>query len=168
MIYLFPTEREATLFRAARPKAKIVICGVGMAAAAAAMSTLIDRNEEIILAGIAGSYDTDRHPINSVVEVVSERVGELPSRFAVEYRVPVRWGLTRTCATSNTVTRSNTPHPDAEVENMEGAAIFAICQAHDITVSQIRAISNHVAAPFSDWQVESAIEALTETLLTLR
>lgn len=166
MIYLFPTELEAAPFRLASPHSEVVICGVGMAAAAATLSRLVDRHEEILLAGIAGCYHTSTLRIGEVVEVVSEIVGELPPRFIQRYEVAPRWGLQR--VNSNTVSRCNAPHPDCQIENMEGAAIFALCAERGIKVSQIRAISNHTADPFASWQVERAIEALTQTLITLQ
>ncbi len=165
MIYLFPTEREAAPFRAARADACLVICGVGMAATAATLSSLISRGEEIVLAGIAGSYDTERVPIGSVVEVVSERVVELPERFVEEYRVEPRWSLAK--VDSATVSGCGATPRGAQIENMEGAAAFAISLACGVPLSQIRAISNRVGDPFEMWDVEGAIEALTQTLLTI-
>lgn len=74
MIFIFPTELEATPFRKACPSAEVVICGVGMAEAAATMATIAKRGEEVILAGIAGTYDPSITPIDSVVEVVCEQI----------------------------------------------------------------------------------------------
>lgn len=58
-IILFPTEMEAAPLRRLRPDARIAICGVGMAACAAAVAALLpqlDCGQRLILAGIAGAY----------------------------------------------------------------------------------------------------------------
>ena len=43
-----------------------------------------------------------------------------------------------------------------EVENMEGAAFFAVCDALGVACCQIRAVSNYVGEPFGQWAVEEA------------
>lgn len=59
--------------------------------------------------------------------------------------------------------------PDTEeslprVENMEGAAFFAVCEALGVACCQIRAVSNYVGEPFGQWAVGEAVENLTATL----
>lgn len=51
-----------------------------------------------------------------------------------------------------------------EVENMEGAAFFAVCEALGVACCQVRAVSNYVGEPFDGWAVEQAIGNLTEKL----
>ena len=51
-----------------------------------------------------------------------------------------------------------------EIENMEGAAFFAVCEALGVACCQIRAVSNYVGEPFGRWAVEQAVENLTATL----
>lgn len=162
MIILIPTELEARPFFRCCPDAEVVICGVGMAAAATTMAHIaITRDpQQVILAGIAGVYRD--FEINQVVEVVSETIEELPSRFAERYEVTPRWGLPT--ATSNTVNRSSAIASTAQIENMEGASVMAICNRLEIPLSEIRAISNRVGDPISEWQIESATEALAITL----
>ncbi|MFI3304032.1 MAG: hypothetical protein SNF68_00095 [Rikenellaceae bacterium] len=164
MIFLFPTEFEATKFRQRHPEAKVIICGVGMAASAATMAQIaLNRaSEMVILAGIAGSYNLDLHPIDQVVEVTSEQIEELARRWRKVYNIIPRWGLPH--ATSNTVNLPNFPSKDCGIENMEGAAIAAICEECKIPFSQIRSISNRVGDPSSEWSFESATEALTNVL----
>lgn len=165
MIVLIPTELEARSFRHRCPEAEVVICGVGAAEVAATMAeVVITRHPDfVVLAGIAGAYC--RFEINQVVEVVSESIEELPSSFAKRYEVEARWGLLM--ARSNSVNRSNAPYVDGEIENMEGAATMAICNRLKIPFSEIRAISNRVGDPISEWQIESATEALAEALCTI-
>ncbi len=106
MIFIFPTELEAAIFRAANSSAKVMIGGVGMAETAATITRLIKRStpRTIILAGIAGAYDTNHNPINQVVEVVSEQIEELPKQFAKRSKIAPNWGLPQ--ASSNTVSSS--------------------------------------------------------------
>lgn len=51
-----------------------------------------------------------------------------------------------------------------EIENMEGAAFFAVCEALGVACCQIRAVSNYVGEPFGRWAVGQAVENLTATL----
>lgn len=51
-----------------------------------------------------------------------------------------------------------------EIENMEGAAFFAVCEALGVACCQIRAVSNYVGEPFDRWAVGLAVENLTATL----
>ncbi len=164
-IILLPTEIEGARFRELHPEIEVVICGVGMAAAAATMARLASRErapKRVILAGIAGAYDTTIYPVGSVVEVVSEHIEELPARFQRIYNSTPYFGLPT--ARGNSV---NSCHPDcqhSDVESMEGAAVAAICEEFNIPFSQIRAISNRVGDPTQLWHIEPAIEALTTTL----
>lgn len=50
------------------------------------------------------------------------------------------------------------------IENMEGAAFFAVCETLGVAACQIRAVSNYVGEPFEAWAVEEAVRNLTETL----
>lgn len=51
-----------------------------------------------------------------------------------------------------------------EIENMEGAAFFAVCEALGVACCQIRAVSNYVGEPFDLWAVDEAVENLTGKL----
>ncbi len=163
-VFLFPTEFEAAPFRKLHPSAEVVICGVGMAATAASLSKIIGKKavNRVILAGIAGAYNTSQNPINQVVEVVSERIEELPQQFAKEYLIEPYWGLPT--ASANSVNRSNFQGANSDIENMEGATAAAICIEHQIPFSEIRAISNLVGDPIEKWSIASAIDALTSEL----
>ncbi len=165
MIFIFPTELEANAFRAAHPEAQVHICGVGMAesgAYVAKLITQIDRGEHLVLAGIAGAYDIGKNPVDQVVEVVEEHIAEIPEVYAKSYPVEPCFGLTT--ARSNTTNGINLPSGGSDIENMEGAAVFAVCKAFGVRVSEIRAISNDVNQPMEDWSDISAVGALTEVL----
>ena len=51
-----------------------------------------------------------------------------------------------------------------EIENMEGAPFFAVCEALGVACCQIRAVSNYVGEPFDRWAVGLAVENITATL----
>ncbi len=164
MIILIPTELEAQYIH---PTIEVVICGVGMAEAAATMAHIATTQhpDRVILAGIAGVYRHSPIEVGDVVEVVSEQIEELPERFGRHYEVEAQWGLPT--AHSNSVNSTITITPTADIENMEGAAVMAICERLSIPFSEIRAISNRVGDPFAKWEVERATKALAEAISTL-
>jgi futalosine hydrolase len=59
-------------------------------------------------------------------------------------------------------------YPDAEVESMEGAAVFYACLVAGVPFFQIRSISNYVEArDRSKWQIDLAIDNLNQVLIEL-
>lgn len=163
-VFLFPTEMEAARFLELVPDATVVISGVGQAATAAALARVVHiygADACYVLAGIAGTYG-DAVAIGDVVEVISERCAELPARFVEEYRVVPRTVLRG--VSSNTVSRVDKTLQGAEIENMEGATLFAIAEAMGLCVVQIRAISNRVGESFDKWHINEALEALASAL----
>jgi nucleoside phosphorylase len=52
----------------------------------------------------------------------------------------------------------------AEIENMEGAALFAMAEAVGFRAVEIRAISNRVGESFDEWHIDDAIAALAAEL----
>ncbi len=175
MIFLFATEMEALPLRRVAPHAQIVICGVGSAECAAATAQVIEqmrqssRFDRLVLAGIAGSYNVAQIPHGEVVEVIEERIYSLPERFARSYKATPFTSLRP--VSSNSVNSSfegeicSGAHP--QIENMEGAAFMAVCERFGVLCTQIRAISNIVGEPFEQWQIQSALEALTRELVAM-
>jgi nucleoside phosphorylase len=162
-IYLFPTELEAKAFLELCPDAEVVISGVGMAATAATIASLTPRAEDVVvLAGIAGAYG-DSVAVGSVVEVVSEVCVELPERFRHIYKQAFPSTSLRR-ATSNTVHTMQSESHGADVENMEGAALFAMSEAIGFRAVEVRAISNRVGEDFDEWHLDDAIVALAAEL----
>lgn len=165
-IFLFPTELEASDFRELCPHAEIVVSGVGMAETAstiARINQVYDLSQSVvILSGIAGAYD-GRCNIGDVVEVVSEVVSELPVRFRRSYVVEAytRQRLVK----SNCVSGCGAECCDADIENMEGATLFAMAEAMGFRAVEIRAISNFVGDDFSKWSIELAVSNLAKTLV---
>lgn len=167
-VYLFPTELEAESFREVAPECEVVISGVGTVATAATIAKLyregsIGEGSVVVLAGVAGSYDATLG-YGEVVEVVEECCVELPERFRATYRNAPRTTLRGV--------RSNTVHATAtadgaHIENMEGAALFAMAEALNINVVEIRAISNRVGEGFAEWHLDDALRNLATTLKRL-
>ncbi|MFI3302478.1 MAG: hypothetical protein SNH35_02510 [Rikenellaceae bacterium] len=165
MIFIFPTQEEAQLFVEKAPTAHIEISGVAMAACGSTVARCAVEypGEMLILAGIAGGYDV---AVGEVVEVVEERIEELPSKYAKRYQNRPHFADLKS-VTSNTVSSSGHKSSTANIENMEGAALFAICAALGVKCAEVRAISNSVGAPFDEWKIEEALEALTAKLIEI-
>jgi nucleoside phosphorylase len=68
---------------------------------------------------------------------------------------------------SNTVSHCSQEANGADIENMEGAALFALAQAEGVKCGEIRAISNYVGEERKDWNIDLALENLTQTILSL-
>ena len=169
VIYLFPTAMEASLFRKLESEAEVVVSGVGMVATSATLAELwadgqINRESIVVLAGIAGSYG-DAVAQGEVVEVVEERCIELPERFRVSYTLPKRSPLRG--VVSNCVHRSGADSCGAEIENMEGASLFALSEVQGFRALELRAISNIVGEPFVSWRMEEALKTLAEALMQI-
>lgn len=167
-IYLFPTESEAAPFRALRPTARVVISGVGLAATAATLAMLGREGglvaSRVVLAGLAGAYD-ERVAVGDVVEVVRECCAELPERFRRSYSLTPRTTLRH--VDSNSVHRGVKGEEDAEIENMEGATLFAMAEVMGFEACEVRAISNRVGEPFERWRTAEALEALAHALISI-
>lgn len=165
-IFLFPTELEARTFCDLCPEAEVVISGVGMAETAATLARIsVSKSlhgRVVILAGIAGCYE-QRCEVGEVVEVISEVVSELPERFCKEYHVEMFTNLRGVF--SNTVSRCNTDICGADVENMEGAVLFAMARELGFRAVEIRAVSNVVGDEFAKWNIELATKNLAKTLI---
>ncbi len=90
--------------------------------------------------------------------------GDPPLNF---YPCPSPLPLVFTRVTSNTVNIASAGHgngllPDAEIENMEGAAFFAVCGALHVRCAEIRVVSNIVGEPTSQWIMAEAAARLAE------
>ena len=167
-LYLFPTEFEAAPFRALRPDAQVRIIGVGMSQAAAATARLLadECPQRVVLCGIAGVCDESMER-GSVVEVVEDSEYGLPALYAERYE-PQR--LTSLPAVKAfTVSRSGASVAErvTAVEQMEGAAVGAMCRAWGVEYSHLRGISNLVGEPKQMWRIAEAVESLTNVLCEL-
>lgn len=163
VVFLFPTELEARAFRELCPNAEVIISGVGMAESAATLTRLQRslNGGTVVLAGIAGTY-AGRCNVGEVVEVTEERIAELPERFKKRYCVEPYSDLRS--VVSNTVCGCGAECCNADIENMEGATLFAMGEAMGIRIVEIRAISNIVGEEFDKWDIPLATNNLAKTL----
>ena len=173
-LFLFPTEGEAARFKELRADACTAIIGVGMAEAGASAAEAIARYkpQRVVLAGIAGACD-ERVGVGECVAVVSDMVVALPEAFRVEYCGSECDGLRS--AVTYTVNRTGESLPFCgggeallpAVEQMEGAAVAAVCRRAGVEYLHLRSISNRVTDSRSEWRIGQAIDALTEQLLAI-
>ena len=166
MILLFPTELEAAKLKALRPDLDIRICGIGAVETATEVARIIRSGREpLLLCGIAGAYDSNLKK-GDVVAVDEERFAYLSTGYNRTYSASmVIKNLPSVC--SNTVSHCSMAADGAAIENMEGAALFALAEAEGVLCGEIRAISNYVGEERSEWDIPLALERLTETILNL-
>ena len=87
---------------------------------------------------------------------------ELPERFRKVYRNTPRTRLR--LATSNSVHRSGANADGRNIENMEGAALFALSEQLPFSATEIRSVSNYVGDDSSKWHIAEATESLAQKL----
>lgn len=177
-LFLFPTEAEAEPFRRLCPDAQTAVSGVGVVETAVNISRFLQAGyRNLVLAGIAGAYG-DRFRKGDVVAVREERLAGMPALYARSYCPTevrrgsgggsgfreVSGGAELPQAVSNTVTACGAPSDGADIENMEGAVFFALCGEYGAASREIRAVSNRVGEPRGEWNAESALRNLAETL----
>ena len=85
-IFIFPTIEEAKAFILTQPRDPVFVAGVGAAEIAAATIRAVKARKPqlVVLAGIAGAYDRSLQR-GEVVEVVTERIAGIPTRYARKY-----------------------------------------------------------------------------------
>ena len=116
----------------------------------------------LLLCGIAGAYDRNLQK-GDVVAVTEERYAHISTGYIDSYHATIEIDDLPT-AISNTVSHCGMEAEGAQIENMEGATLFAMSTAMGFRAVQIRAISNRVGEGFERWHIEQALEALAESL----
>ena len=166
MILLFPTELEAARLRALRPELDIRICGIGAVETATEVARILrTERKPLLLCGIAGAYNRSLQK-GDVVAVTEERYAHLSTGYHRTYYASLEVEDLPT-ACSNTVSHCGMEAEGATIENMEGAALFAIAKTEGVPCAEIRAISNYVGEERSEWDIPLAIERLTQLILEL-
>ena len=117
--------------------------------------------EAIILCGIAGAYDSTLN-VGDVVAVEVEQTATLPKLYQKSYSATL--SLPLMAVVSNTVMAVGAEACGAQVENMEGAAVFALCADRGVKCAQIRAISNYTTDSRELWDIPAALEALVNSI----
>ena len=160
MILLFPTELEAARLKALRPDLDIRICGIGAVETATEVARILrTERKPLLLCGIAGAYDRNLKK-GDVVAVAEERFCRISSGYTRTYSTTIEVeGLPE--VRSNTVSHCAMEAEGAEIENMEGAALFALAESEGWACGEIRAISNYVGEERGEWEIELALEQLT-------
>jgi futalosine hydrolase len=170
-----------------------LITGVGMVATAFALGQHLAMHQYDIAInlGIAGSFDRSI-ALGDVVEITEDTFAELgveddedfisvdklgfgESSFTATYHLPTNFELKKaTGITVNTVhgneasIKKLTRRVSAQIETMEGAAFFYVCQQMNLPSMQIRAVSNYVEKRNRDaWQIGLAIKNLNTFALEL-
>ena len=157
----------------------ILITGMGMVNTSIQITKELMQNKYdlVINMGVAGSFSQD-YIVGDVVEVVEDNFSELGfengndfghfSDFVIKYNVKAKTNLKKVKGiTVNTVHGNehsiaeiaNRLNPD--VESMEGASVFKVCNEFAVPCIQIRAISNNVEKRNKEnWNMPLAIHNL--------
>ena len=165
-LLIFATQGEAAPIRTARSDLDIRICGVGLVETAVSVAEIIaqQRPSQVVLCGIAGAYNKSL-AIGEVVCVSEERTHSLPALYRKSYSATL--ALPLKAVVSNSVMSVGEAADGAEIENMEGAAVFALCHRYGIPCAEIRAISNYVSDSREQWDIPTALKALAVAIKSI-
>lgn len=176
IVVIVPTEKESLVIL--ERGTRVVNCGVGMAECAAATAKIIvDRQPSlVILAGIAGTYSHNIE-VGETVIVESETIADL-GRLTAGVLTPLyqKTYVSKITPKGFKHAKSNTTNAaaaiiaepmEADIENMEGAAFFAVCERFGIPAMEVRTISNRVGEKIGGKNMEIAINRLALDLETI-
>lgn len=183
---LFPTKTEASLFQ--DDSVIRIVSGVGLTATAVATLRAIQQHQPdvLILAGIAGMYPHASFQIGDVLLVESEIEGDFgfftPAGFVHMAHLPLDMDFERRyslhcpylpndasfpSARSASLNAAMAPFIDTrelDIENMEGAAFFHVCQQENQRFLELRAVSNLVKIGDDQWDMPGSVRAMTDGL----
>jgi uridine phosphorylase len=100
--------------------------------------------------------------VGDVVCVAVEHTTSLPTLYRKEYRATLSIPLPE--VVSNTVLAVGAEPCGAMVENMEGAAVFAVCHHFGVPCGEIRAVSNYVSDSREQWDIPTALNNLARII----
>lgn len=145
----------------------------------------------VVNLGICGAYPGQALSLLDVVCVESDSVGDLgvqerdgslthwvrtyrgaapemaPQEFGSIVRDlrPVAGTTVNCCTGTESTARHRVEHLHCQVESMEGAACFAVCEKFGVPAFQIRAVSNMASTrDKSQWRIDEALQKLHEIL----
>ncbi|MBE9609248.1 phosphorylase family protein [Chitinilyticum piscinae] len=183
---LFPTATEARFFQ--RSDVQVQVSGIGMAQTAAATMKLLltARPDVLILAGIAGVYPGSSFALGDSVLVAREHEADLgfctrsgftqlaDLQLDMEFSAPREYlcpwldgSEPLPHGSSNSVNAALAPFirtAGVDVENMEGAAFFRVCQQEGQRFFELRTISNRVTLDDEPWDMDGSIRNLARAL----
>lgn len=175
VVVLVPTEGERKYFREYLPDdVAVYTSGAGMAAVAAATArAAAGKPDMVILAGIAGAYPGSGVAVGDCVLVESERVadqgafrpGGFMPLYARDFECPCAAhvkAVRRVAGCTVNAAAGSFFAPAGDIENMEGAAFFAVCESMGVPFLEIRAISNMTTDRREQWKLDEAFRALAE------
>jgi len=175
---LVPTALEAEALRTEWP---LEVCGFGLAAAGVGAMAAIThhRPDTIVLAGLAGTYDAERAPLESIVIPASVRcvgigaggrtAAELGFAASDEVALTGRDGLavsvTEASGSPEQAADRLREHRDALIEEMEGYAVALAAMTAGISCTMVRGISNQAGVrDRAHWRLDAALAAVQRTL----
>jgi futalosine hydrolase len=183
---LFPTKTEASLFHDETVTG--IVSGVGLTATAVATLRAIQQQQPdvLILAGIAGMYTHAPFKIGDVLLVKSEVESDLgfftPTGFVHMAHLPLDMDFERRHTLHCPYLPENAPFPlarsaslnaamapfidtsELDIENMEGAAFFHVCQQENQRFLELRSVSNLVKIGDDQWDMQGSVRAMTDGL----
>ncbi|HMS16546.1 MAG TPA: hypothetical protein PKA37_06875 [Planctomycetota bacterium] len=188
-----PRERDVLEERGLRDHS-LHLCGVGPVAAAARTMRLLQtlRPRQVLLLGIAGSFDLQRFPLGSArrfsaarmdgigvrhgASVRSLHAGRLPPHReddSEEFGDELQWeegdSLILTvpdASDSPAAKRRRTEHPDALAEDMESYAVAFACRCMETPLAVVRGASNLVGErDHLLWCIDEALKSAAEFAL---
>ena len=198
VLLVFPTENEAAQSRCYMPlhsEIELLITGVGILSTAYTLTARLAQGnvERVIMAGIAGSYDTDKFPLGSVVEVASEQLIDMGreegEKFVDLFDMGLQYadtppfrrklllnpapcsslpqvagGTVNCCSGTKEIIAARRAH-HIDIESMEGAALHYVCLQQNIAFGQIRSVSNSISEREKQvWDIPLALHRLHQVL----
>ncbi len=163
----------------------ILITGIGIANSCIKLTkTILKNNFDLVInMGISGSFN-ENIKIGDVVEVIEDNFSEIGFEANEDFQMFSQDDI-KTSYSNNQKTKLkkvksitvNTVHGNTnsikkiierlnpDIENMEGAAIFKVCQEFNIPCLQIRSISNKIEKRNKkNWNIPLAINNLNQTV----
>jgi futalosine hydrolase len=179
---LVPTRAEADELALDWPA--VELCGFGLAAAGvhAAGAIALHRPQQVVLAGLAGSYDTGRAPLGSAVRAGAVRcvgigAGGLSAAqlgFAQSDDVtladhgPLALSVATASDSPTEAAERAAAHPGALIEEMEGYAVALAAMQAGVPCVMARGISNRAGERDRErWQVGPALAAVRKAVGTI-
>jgi futalosine hydrolase len=179
VLILVPTAAEAELLGGSLP-GTVRVCGFGLAAAGAGAAHAIaihrdDAESGVVLAGAAGTYDTERLAIGSAMDAAAVRIdgiganGSGPAElgFAESDVIGLRGtdgellSVAEAAATAADAATRAARYPEALAEEMEGFAVAVAAGLFGVPLRIVRGASNRVGdRNHAAWRMTDALTAV--------